>query len=76
MIVDVCVGNCSIRDAKPIDRFQNNPMPTIEVRKVIIKCFVFCKRISYGNQGIPVSLGLVAMIALFPIILGCCCCCN
>ena len=30
IITPSCVGNCSIRDANPIDRFQNNPMPTIE----------------------------------------------
>jgi hypothetical protein len=34
-IVNICVDNCSIRGTKPVDRFQNNPMPTNEKQKVI-----------------------------------------
>ncbi|MBV9178526.1 MAG: hypothetical protein JO297_15990 [Nitrososphaeraceae archaeon] len=62
--------NCSIRDANPIDRFQNNPMPIIEEYRKSSQTIVPCKRISYGNQGIPVPLGLAAMVAFFFIILG------
>lgn len=34
-IVNICVDNCSVRGTKPVDRFQNNPMPTNEKQKVI-----------------------------------------
>jgi hypothetical protein len=30
IITPSCIGDCSIRDANPIDRFQNNPIPTIK----------------------------------------------
>jgi hypothetical protein len=35
MIVDVTVANCSIRAEKPAQEYQNMPMPTNEVEKII-----------------------------------------